>query len=187
MVGRTGALGIVRAICLGSATCMPDDLQAAAALGIGQGAGWTIIGVNHAARDWSGPLDHWVSFHSELMPKWLAERDAAGRAPAGLLWTAEHRVQPVKIKMDRAPNWGGSSGLLAVSVALKLGAEKIVLCGIPLDHEQGHYDSPDKRWREAGGYRVGWTKHLDQMRGAVRSMSGWTRELLGAPDGPWLK
>lgn len=176
-----------RAICLGSATCQAEDLRAAAAMGISQENGWLLVAVNHAARDWPGPVDHWATFHSELMPRWLSDREKAGRPAPGRLWTAEHRIQPVKVGMDRAPNWAGSSGLLAVTVALRLQCRRIVLCGIPLDHEQGHYDNPKVRWRDATNYRRGWTTHLDQMRDSVRSMSGWTKELLGAPTEEWLR
>jgi hypothetical protein len=32
------------------------------------------------------------------------------------------------------------------------------------------------------GIRAGWEKKLSVIRDNVRSMSGWTRELLGAPE-----
>lgn len=174
-----------RVICLGSAACQPVDLAAAAELGVTQANGWLLVAVNHAARDWPGEVPHWATYHSDLLPKWIGQRAAAARPPAGRLWTGERRVMPKGIDLQRAPNWGGSSGLLAVSVALnRLSALQIVLIGIPLDHEQGHYDSP-KKWRDATNYRRGWVTHQDAMAN-VRSMSGWTQGLLGAPTREWL-
>lgn len=163
---------------------MQADLDAAAAMGIVPGQGWELIAVNHAARDFPGDVDHWATFHADLMPKWIEARRTAGRSPAGALWTGNHRAQPAGLRMQRTANWGGSSGLLAVSMALTIGCDPIVLCGIPLDHEQGHFDNP-KKWRDAVNYRKGWVDHKIEMAN-TRSMSGWTRGLLGAPSPEWL-
>jgi len=172
-------------LCLGSAACKDADLKAAAALGIRPGP-WTLVAVNHAAMLYPGPVDHWATFHCELMPRWITERKACGLPDVDSYWTAERRPAPAGISWSRAPNWGGSSGLLAVSVALMLGAHKVVCCGIPLDVDQAHFDDPaGKPWREGGGYRRGWSEHKHEM-GRVRSMSGWTADLLGRPDADWL-
>ena len=176
----------LRILCVGSAACMRADLAEAAVLGVSEAEGWVVVAVNHAGRDWPGELPHWASFHCELFPRWIPERQAAGRTPAGELWTGEHRGQPPGLSLKRAPNWGGSSGLLAVSVALKLRAERVVCCGIPLDHEQGHFDKPEVKWRDATNYRRGWVSHQVEMADRVRSMSGWTAGLLGRPDAEWL-
>ena len=172
------------AICLGSAACMQADLDAAAAMGIVPGDRWLLIAVNHAARDYPGHVDHWATFHADLMPGWIKARLITGRPPAGALWTGNHRAQPQGLRMQKTVNWGGSSGLLAVSVALTLSCDPIVLCGIPLDHEQGHFDSA-KKWRDAVNYRKGWIDHKIEMAN-TRSMSGWTQGLLGAPTQEWL-
>ena len=57
--------------------------------------------------------------------------------------------------------------------------------GVPLTREAEHYDKPGL-WRDAGNYRKGWVEHATTMNGRVRSMSGWTAELLGQPDAAWL-
>ena len=171
-------------LCIGSAACKDADIAAAAELGVDP-AEWVVVGVNHAGRDWPGLLDHWVTFHCENMPAWAHQREKAGLLPAANFWTTERRPVPPGIPWRRAPNWGGSSGLLAIAVGLELKAARILACGIPLDHEQGHYDSPGVKWRDAVNYRRGWKDHLAIM-GCVRSMSGWTRGLLGAPDEAWL-
>lgn len=176
-----------KVICLGSAACQAEDLAAAAGLGIVPGDGWDLVAVNHAARDWPGDLANWATLHPELYPRWVRDRAAAGRAAAGRLWTGRHKALPADLSIHQAPNWGGSSGLMAVSVAINcLGADKVVCIGIPLDHEQGHFDEPDKKWRDAVNYRKAWVANLERMVRRVKSMSGWTRELLGEPTADWL-
>ena len=73
----------------------------------------------------------------------------------------------------------GSSSLLGALAAIKLGYDRIVLCGCPLEGKNNNgspYDS----------FRVGWENKKKYLNDRVRSMSGWTRELLGAPTQEWL-
>lgn len=175
----------MRALCVGSAACLEADLAAARDLKICPERGWTVIAVNKAALSWPGKLPHWVSVHAENFPRWISERHAKGLPPAGRLWTRERRWVPKGLTVSPAPNWRGSSGLLAVTVALRLGAMQVVCCGIPLDYKQGHFDTPNVPWRDGCNYRAGWTDHLSDMT-EVRSMSGWTAELLGTPTAAWL-
>jgi hypothetical protein len=48
-----------------------------------------------------------------------------------------------------------------------------------------HYDC-DRRWDEARAYHRVWEQRRAMMMGRVRSMSGWTAELLGKPEREWL-
>lgn len=131
-----------------------------------------------------GRLDHWVTMHPELFPLWTEARRRAGHRPAGQLWHARHRVdaKPGSLPIE---SWGGSSGLLCVALALHLGCDRVVLAGVPMDKMARHYDCAQP-WMEARQYHPAWERHLPRMRDKVRSMSGWTRELLGAPDRGWL-
>lgn len=83
------------------------------------------------------------------------------------------------------PEWnGGSSGLFAIGVTLdKLGVDA-VLCGVPMDETPHILDG--KPWLHAGNFRKMWERRHDRMRNHVRSMSGWTRQLLGPPTREWL-
>lgn len=177
----------LKAICLGSAACKDADLAAAAELGIVHGQGWIVIAVNKAGLTYPGPFEHWATMHAEFLPKWTRERAQKGLPPAGRLWAAKRRVMPVvPFEVSRAENWSGSSGLLAATVAFQLGAEKVVFCGVPLDRHQGHFDSPAKKWADAAHYRRAWNEHQHKELVNARSMSGWTKELLGSPDAIWL-
>lgn len=169
------------ALLLGGARCLHADMAGALELFTPT----LIIACNHAGRDHPGHVDHWVSIHVEQFPRWMKEREALGHAPAGQLWTGGHRSAIPGLDVNRAPNWGGSSGLVMVTAGLALECERMVLCGVPLDPEEAHYDDAE-RWRDAGNYRRGWTTHADEMN-SVRSCSGWTRKLLGAPTREWLE
>lgn len=78
---------------------------------------------------------------------------------------------------------GGDSGLLAVQIALRLGARRVVVVGVPLD-QQGHfYDDPATRsgGHDHSGYRSLWRKVAPEWTGRVFGVAGFLRELLGAP------
>ena len=82
--------------------------------------------------------------------------------------------------------WGGSSGLLATRVAVAdLNSPKVVLCGVPQD-DRAHFDRPGK-WRHADSFVESWEAIVPRIRDRVRSMSGWTREVFGAPTREWLE
>lgn len=68
----------------------------------------------------------------------------------------------------------GSSAIIGALGGLQMGYEKIVLCGCPL---QGN--APEGNPYEA--FQQGWIEHKKDVFGKVTSMSGWTKEFLGAP------
>lgn len=168
------------ALIFGGANTLEADKAAALALFDPD----VIIGCNHGARDEPGRVDHFCTMHPELFPKWIAERAARGAPPAGKLWHAKHRQSPVE--STPIESWGGSSGLLCVRVAFELGCTHIVLAGIPLQKIYNHYDD-HRMWMEARQYWPAWERHQPEMQGRVKSMSGWTKNLLGgAPTKEWL-
>jgi hypothetical protein len=71
-------------------------------------------------------------------------------------------------------------------VALEgLSINKVVLAGIPMTNAAGHYDETGD-WNEAHKYQREWKEKVKVLEGRVKSMSGWTQELLGAPTLEWL-
>ena len=145
----------------------------------------TRIFTNHAGRDYPFQVEHYVTLHPELMPGWIDERREKRYPDPDNLWTSNKKDLPAGLKWNHVDRWEGSSGLLAVTVALHLGYDKVILCGVPLDRQMRHYDS-EELWQEAHKYRAGWVKHLPKMQGKVKSFSGWTSRLLGAPTREWL-
>jgi hypothetical protein len=74
----------------------------------------------------------------------------------------------------------GSSSLLGALASKSLGYKKIVLCGCPLE-------GLNKKKQPYISFQKGWTAKFTQVKGNVKSMSGWTRELLGEPSKEWLE
>lgn len=172
------------AVVLGGGNTLFDDLERARALITPD----VVIACNHAGRDHPGRVDHWATMHPELMPMWMSARARTGRPPAGQLWHARHRQEQVRrsgLESRPIESWGGSSGMLCIAVAYELGCTHILLCGVPMHQNARHYDS-EHRWREARQYWAAWERRKPQMLGRVRSLSGWTMTLLGAPDKAWL-
>jgi hypothetical protein len=73
----------------------------------------------------------------------------------------------------------GSSSLMGVQAGIQLNYKKIILCGCPLTGKNSNN-------YEYANYQAGWLAKYEQIKNVARSMSGWTKELLGAPDESWL-
>lgn len=170
------------AIVLGGADCLIDDAMAAVRFFTPD----VWVACNHAGRDWPGRVDHWCTMHPDLMQGWRLVRRRAGLEPAAHYWCPKGRATAGGMRFHQAESWGGSSGLLAATVAMTLGASRVILCGIPLQREFAHYDDR-KPWMEAHRYRAAWIRTRPRMHGIVRSMSGWSAELLGRPDEDWAR
>lgn len=147
----------------------------------------TIIGVGSASADYPGHLDCIVSFHVELIGTWVALRHKRGYPPARRLVTCQRRGLRMYYKdIETVQCEGGSSGLIATFAGLDLyKADHVVLAGVPMDPDKGQYDTK-QRWREAIKHRTAWNTNLPKLQGKVKSMSGWTQQLLGAPTPEWL-
>ncbi|QCG93962.1 hypothetical protein E6C67_08415 [Azospirillum sp. TSA2s] len=161
-------------LIIGSAACVWDDL-----------AQWgdrpaRVIAVNRMIGAYKGKLWAGATLHPELAAEFRASRPGkwplfAPEAAPGVTRTHPKRDQ-----------WNGTSVLYAVRIALAQGAERVVVAGAPLDDGPHFYDSPSLR-RYLAQYRMGWSRYADELDGRVRSLSGWTRELLGHPfEGDWL-
>lgn len=86
--------------------------------------------------------------------------------------------------------WLGTSGLYGVQIALEqLGFDGVILAGCPIDAAAGslceHSLMTDADRVER--YRPEWLLALPTIGARTRSMSGWTRDLLGEPTTDWLK
>lgn len=173
------------AFVLGGANTLSSDHERALKL-LGREPD-TMIMTNDTARDWKGDVPHFCTLHTEKMPKWIADRKAQGLPDALNYWTSNVKTIPPEHKglYRNVKSWNGSSGLLGVTVALHLGYEKVILCGVPLDKKACHYFD-DKDWMDAPRYRSAWTKHLHLMKGKVKSFTGWTNLILGEPTEEWL-
>ena len=150
------------AAVLGSASCLGDDIMRLLDFGPWGGL---VIAVNETGVFYTGHIDHWVTLHGEKLDWWREHRTVGNQDYVP--WVV--------------PSCDGSSGAAAVLVARdELQCERIVLCGVPMDNSRHIRRGP---WSAYDNHRA-WWERSDLT--AVRSMSGWTRELLGAPTRAWL-
>ena len=175
-------MGQKLALVLGGAFSLNEDLTKAKELASDP----LIIATNDAGADHEGEVDHWVSMHPFLIERLSKRRQAHNFSPAKKLWAPRHISTPEGMEFGRVSSWGGSSGLLAVTLAFDLKIEKIILCGIPMSPEGAHYFSPKRPWNDAVQYKAAWTRNFDRMNGRVKSFSGWTSQLLGTPTKEWV-
>jgi hypothetical protein len=90
----------------------------------------------------------------------------------------------------------GSSTLYGVMLAMKLGYQKVIVAGSPLlgrqrvpwpDEEPNHQNTLSVHPYGYAAYRGGWLSEQPVIMDRVRSVSGWTMELLGEPTVEWLE
>lgn len=174
-------------LVIGGAACVWQDVAALEEV-IGREWDGITLAVNDAAWAWPRRLDHFVTLHPERLPEWRAKREANGYPGGYITWGGVWRTG-----VDDGPlvdrvlpvTEVGSSGLHAALVALEVGCERVVLAGTPMD-AQKHF-SRGENWDMAWWHRKGWEQALPKLQGRVRSMSGWTQELLGAVTLEWLQ
>ena len=182
IVGRAG--GALEEYAQARALCAFDD----------------IIVVGKMGEAFPDRIDYWCSFHPNLFAKWIATRAKRLLSPAARFWGPTYqgrkleRGTPVGLPIEYIACIGGSSGYMAVEGALDvLHADRVVLAGIPLTAEAGHAAEAlephdvGRPWGEADIYWATWEENAARLRGRVCSMSGRTRDLLGAPTPAWLE
>lgn len=128
-------------------------------------------------------IDHWTFLHPEIIDP-LVTRRAASKLPMDYkLWCDRENDSGATIFPDYDPS--GLGGLYAVKLARHLGADKIVLAGVPMDRS-GHFTGDQKKHWISTDRRQVWEEQFEELRLYVRSMSGWTLKLFGAPTREWL-
>lgn len=177
------------ALCIGSAETVWSEIDHALSLCKPD----VLVSVNRMARDWPYSLDAWVSYHPELLQRWYFERKRNGLPDHKANFIPGHARQfiPNNIgPVHKIAPVGGSSGLGAVEVAISyFGATKVILAGIGLDHQAGHFNQAEVKgpWKDGLGYRKAWLRYPLEKRKLIRSCGGWTREQLGEPTKEWIE
>lgn len=170
------------ALCIGGSRDVWKELEQAKAL-VGNRAS-VVIATNYAGRFYRGDIDAWATLHPESFEAWRDERADRGLNTdyRALMYYGRKKVAGTEAWRQR---WNGSSGLFAAQLAFDaMDCAGAILCGVPLDQESGHFHDPGK-WSVPEHYRDGFRRALAD--GApIRSMSGWTADLLGRPTEDWL-
>lgn len=153
-------------IILGSAGCLWNDLKEYGPID------GDVLAINRVGYLYEGRIDHWATLH----PEWIGTVKPLRKGNQDYITHANKEYPGAGI--DRATgDWGGTSGLFACKVGLELGYSRIILCGVPMQDDQKYfYDQP--MGYTLAPYRKGWERHIDELRGKVFSMSGWTKAIL---------
>lgn len=177
------------ALALGGANCLHRDLiEYLTDHGNPDG----VVACNEAGAEWPGELNAWVSLHPRYFEQkgWVAKREANGYPPCRRYFghvgakLDGATVEPVGYMLPGQEKTA-SSGIFAAKVALiDLGFDRVVLCGVPMD-ERPHFHGADNwtKGTRARDFRVQLEKVDSDVLARMRSMSGWTRDFLGGPDG----
>jgi len=170
------------AIVIGGSEGVLTDIDLARVLVAAVGAHAAVFVVNDMIAAFPAQVDHAVTFHDAKLHAWLQQRAASGYAPPGQIWTVRRHPLATRCTLD----WGGSSGLLAVKAAREEGFARIILCGVPMTVEDGHFVRR-KPWKICHAFRRAWELHKRELAPFVRSCSGWTAQTFGRPSVSWLQ
>lgn len=173
------------ALVLGGAKCVFEDAEKAIQL---LGEPDVVVAVKDIWIEWP-KVDHVATYHIERIPRELERRRSLGYEDPKCIWTYAH-IRQLKMPLPQKciKMTGGSSGLLGAYVAIRV-ADKGVLAGIPLDPTMSHFHNrkQGKPWKEGEHYMKQWRQCLPDLKDRIKSMSGYTKELLGEPTVEWLQ
>jgi hypothetical protein len=162
-------------IITGSAPCVNADIASVPGV---CGFDYMVIGFAAAGMH-TIHSKYMATYHPTMIPDIKTRRESIGGNTDYIV--ISHIASPgVDIVEPLLPGErSGSSALLGALAAIKLGYNRIVLCGCPLignNDKGGPYES----------FQVGWENKKKYLNDRVRSMGGWTQQLLGAPTEKWL-
>jgi hypothetical protein len=173
-------------VIIGAASCLWNDLAQV-------NGSPDFMAINFAGYLARKNIQHWSTCHPEYLPYYLGmyrltyfptnTENSDFNFFAHVFKTQMHTHGP----QDAENNWqfeigGGSSALFAVQVGLALGYAPVSLAGVPLEACGCVYDPPWVEPFDYAMYQGVWEKAAPVFAGRVKSYSGFTRELLGAPD-----
>lgn len=148
-----------------------------------------VMTVNDAIMYWPGVIKHSYSNDVEQLVHWAEGR----RKPLVQLYGAGGKLHScfARSHLSNVNHWPvpgqGSSGLVAIFVALMLGFDNITVAGLPFDNSGHFYDPPESHNLRRDHY---WSNFLNEtpdrlikrslplFRGKVRAISGRLKEAL---------
>lgn len=137
-----------------------------------------LMAVNDIGMFLPHQLEHWYSNHGDQLPAWMQVR-AFHHQQARYVHTAKHQRNGIPWPVPTS----GTSTLSAVYVALCLGYDRIILCGAPLDNSPHFFEgaSAVTNFSAEGQHDIWDRANREIFEGRVKSMSGASRAILGAP------
>lgn len=151
-------------------------------------------------------FDCWITLHPEAMDGYELQRYTLGYLNSySIVAPPPHELgshgakgkiaRRVSYLWSSESNASASSGIYGAKVALADGFERVVLAGVPMSPEGGHFMPESKAvsgqkrgkiWTGCAAFEVGFNNALPYLKDKVRSMSGRTQKALGAPTQEWL-
>lgn len=180
---RTGSVLIV-----GSASCVYEDVKSAQALGPA-----AMFLINGAALLFEH-AEHWLIGHGEKAPQFRRAREQVFVTPIPFIHASQRGgTNPSGVThIWQGVSTGGTSAWKGVRIAKAMGYERVILCGCPID-DSGYADGESRHishgcariglgeGRMYNNYRRTFAVRAKDEGENVFSMSGYSRELLGAP------
>lgn len=185
-------------VIVGSGRCVWDDLIAVDCLY----NNYDVMCINDMIMHYPDEIDHVFSCDGYMLKHWWNARRPPYKSEFQRI-PQFHTVDNDQDVPDSYRLWefagGGTSGLAACFAGIGMGYEHIILCGIPIDNEGHYWEAPwgktnfqreiaNSSGQIRGDGRRFWVNAKDKFDGRVKSMSGFTKKLLGAPNaGPSSK
>lgn len=179
-------------LVVGSAPCAIEDYNAARKLYPRA----RVMAINEAAG--LVPCDFIASLHPEHMRRFLKlQKEKFGRQPTTHAAAPDAYFEAVDFYWHKT-HTGGTSAWCGVLIGKEMGFTSIVLCGCPMVGGDGyaintktHSEKEERRFGLSAASSSIVRSHKAALADAVASgqgsnvtsMSGYTRELLGGPDG----
>lgn len=154
--------------------------------------------IGRSVNVYPGPVDHWFNVDASEAVWWAKNLLCTPRNGHGVYRHTLGEIEGYDIDWDIEDEWPiitdndiwhGSTSLFAAMCAISMGYEKVVLAGCPMD-QKGHWYFDESitgpRWSvECFMAWLEFAKQKDSMK--VKSMSGYTGQILGRPDKEWAK
>lgn len=176
----------------GDGKTFPSDLE----MFLSWGVPHDVMAIGRSINHYQGKVLHWANVDGTDSSWWaknlplkndgkLPIRHSIGKAEGyDIDWEI---IDPILWDPEEVL-WHGSTALFAVYISLAIGYEKIVLAGCPLD-SKGHFYFADEhygpRWTPESYQAWFEFARTDESR-KVRSLSGYTAQIVGEPSKEWL-
>lgn len=139
-----------------------------------------VMVINATGLYWPHNFQHWVSLHRENFKSY---RKFCFKSYV----THSNRVATCVDRVWNIESWGADSSLFACKVALRLGYDRIILIGVPLDGGPRFYDPEGaKCYFDTTNLHDIWKTDSSEFENKVRSISGYTKDLLGPITEEWI-
>lgn len=168
-------------IIVGSAPCAQEDVAGALSLLHeiqDMNDAFDVMAIGMDAVNYIVHIDYFATYHTADIDEARIRREADGlNTDYKIIAHMQYKEMVQTILPCNPPS--GSSALLGVLAGIKLGYRKIIVCGCPLIGKNA-------KGFDYANFQKGWTAKFAAIKDKTRSMSGWTKKLLGAPDEVWL-